>query len=338
MRTYKLSEAAARLNGGNFGVNRRLLYLAAGDDLSSSVGLFWHLCDSFYLVDPFYGKGISYASLVEQLTSGFNDMKTLRLEIVSEETGYWEGACPGRRFHVRLKGSPPRTPTRRVCFAACGTTEWLLRTATGYNVVLNKDYAGITDSSDSDYPYSETWGLLDTGGIFAETIGVGRGSDATGFCQYRYRGFDPLFKVSRDTGAQLGFSGGLTLFQKVRPGNKSTYEGIEAEIDKIEKEMNAICGPFVNGLDGFKEEASDFDKAILEYRQYGGNDTADIISQHRLKYTQLLNDINTRNTIGMNNVAATDYFSNFVKSIITIKYPNLSDDYIRAMISSRNFY
>lgn len=244
MRTERLSNARNALLRVNTGVERRLLYLAAGDDLGCSLWLFWHKCDSFYLVDPEMGKGIKYDTLISHLSSGMASyMPGVRLAVENYEEGLWESALPGRRYHVY----DPRTPNirKRLCLVCAGSTLWLNSTTSHYNVVLNKDYAGITDSVDSDYPYEEVWGRLNENGIFGETIGAARSGEDYNFAKYRYLGLMPLMKVLSDTGERMGFGSGLVLFQKQNADNTAEFLKKTRNLESVSKMLDDILGAFV---------------------------------------------------------------------------------------------
>lgn len=232
MQTVKISAARGHLLSVDTGIERRLLYLASGNDVGCSLGLFWHKCDSFYLVDPEFGKGIQYDGVVDQLASGTAGyMLGVEVLAASYEDGYWESVFPGRRYHIYMKGAP--SVKKRLCLVCAGSNDWLSSTTSHYNVVLDKDYAGIQGSVDDDYPYERVWGRLNRNGIFGETIGSGRSDEVNGFANYRYRGFEPLIKVISDTGDQIGFGSGLVLFQKRCDGDEEFFKGRKSALEAI---------------------------------------------------------------------------------------------------------
>lgn len=241
MNTLKIGNARSALGEVYTGQLRRLFYPAAGDDVGTSMGLFWNVCDSFYLIDPEYGKGISYDTILESLPKGARYMEDLKVEVLQEDRGYWEGAHLGRRYHVYAPEEPWKM--KRLCFAACGTREWLNATRTHYNVVVLKDYAGF-DGRDADFPYEEAWGRLNRYGIFAETIGAGRTIEASNFASYRFRGFQPLFRVCSNGGEQIGFGDGLCLFQKTSNGDAQSYARLEQELGELRTEVQKVFSPF----------------------------------------------------------------------------------------------
>ncbi len=223
------------------GVNRRLLYLAAGADVGCSLGLFWNICDSFYLVDPGYGTSINLTIIMASLKAGTAGYMP-GMKIISDggTQGTFDGV-PGCRFQVWREGNPH--VRKRLCFVKSGSKIWLDSTTTHYNVVINKDYAGF-EGVDADYPYTRVWSRLNYRGIFCETIAEGRSSETYGFATYQYRGFAPLFEVTRDTGVQLGFGNGFHLFQKGNNGNLAYYE-------EKRLELSAILGAIKEKLDIF---------------------------------------------------------------------------------------
>ncbi len=163
------------------------------------------------------------------------------MEVGSPETGYWAGSQYGRRYPVWLKGQPG--VQKRLCFAACGTKEWLASTNTNYNAIVLKDYAGII-GGDEEFPYADAWGRLNHKGVFAETIGRGRASWASGFARYRYRGFSPLFEVRSDGDAQIGFGEGLQVFQKSDASNEGEYRARERRLDALGRTLQDLMGVF----------------------------------------------------------------------------------------------
>lgn len=247
MPKFKISNARGRLLDYDTGVNRRLLYLASGDDVGCSLGLFWHKCDSFYLVDPFFGKKISYDAILKSLQAGtagyMPGMKVLSGEL---ESGLWDGTQPGRRYQVWLDGNPQ--VKKRLCFVAAGTNAWLNSTTTHYNVVINKDYAGITGDIDDDYPYEEVWGRLNHKGIFCETMASGRSSEKYGFAAYQYRGFTPLFEVTEDTGKDIGFGNGFQLFQKSVVASSHDHKVKTKDVNDLRDAVNKIFNVFLESF------------------------------------------------------------------------------------------
>ncbi|EGL6851263.1 hypothetical protein IMU39_004222 [Salmonella enterica] len=234
METLTITNAQNHLLKVDTGILRRLLYLASGSDVGCSLGLFWSKCDSFYLVDPEFGKSIQYDSIIEQLRSGTAGyMEGCRILVESYQEGRWVSAFPGRRYYVYMDGMP--SVKKRLYFVCAGSNAWLSSTTSHYSVVLNKDYAGIENSDDRDYPYERVWGRLNQNGIFGETIGPGRSDEASDFASYRYRGLMPLIKVTRGTGEQLGFASGLVLFQKQHNGSEEFFIRCKSQLEAIYK-------------------------------------------------------------------------------------------------------
>jgi hypothetical protein len=238
------------------GTEKRLFYPAAGDDVGCSVGLFWQKCDAFYLIDTQFGLGIQYDHVMAKLAGGI-DRYMAGLQIESDgkyEEGAWEGSCRGRRYQVWQKGQPKIR--KRLCFASTGTMAWLSATpSVRYNVVLNKDYAGIDATVDDDYPETEVWGRLCLNGIYGATIG-GKSTDASDFGSFRYNGFNPLYRVTSTQGEQIGFAGGLHLFQKTVTANKANYDQSARELKQISDFLNGLFEPFLGEFD-FSPKALD---------------------------------------------------------------------------------
>lgn len=245
MRTETITVARNSLLQIDTGVERRLLYLAAGGDLGCSLGLFWHVCDSFYLVDPEYGGSINYDGMINKLALGQADyMLGMRVAAEAVEEGFWEAksALSGRRYHVFDVREP--NVKKRLCFVSAGSTAWLKSTATRYNVVLNKDYAGISPGVDDDYPYHKVWALINRNGIYGETIGAARSNERYDFAKYRFLGFHPLIKVVSDTRAQVGFGQGLILFQKKNSSGEDDYRKQESSMQGLDKFLQDFLGIF----------------------------------------------------------------------------------------------
>lgn len=239
-----LTVARARLLEIDTGVNRRLLYLASGHDVGCSVGLFWHKCDSFYLVDPHH----SITLTLETLERGADHMSGMRVQhSPGAEQGYWDGIVAGHRYQVWTDTHP--SVTKRLCFASSGSGTWLASTNTHYNVAIAKDYAGFENSPDANFPYTQVWDKLNYRGIFAETIGSARSNARYDFAKYRHLGFTPLFNVLNDSGKQVGFNDGLWLFQKADDANAAHYEARQAELDDMQEEVNAIFDIFIGEAD-----------------------------------------------------------------------------------------
>lgn len=248
METQRLSVARNTLLRVYSGVERRMLYLAAGNDLGCSLWLFWHKCDAFYLVDPEMGKGVNYDTLINELTQGTAPhMPGVRLAVDGYEEGFWENALPGRRYHVY----DPRTPNirKRLCFVCAGTTDWLRSTTSRYNVVLCKDYMGITEGPDSNFPYDEVWGRLNHHGIFGETIGADRSGEESDFAKYRYLGFRSFLKVIGDDDRPLGFGAGLVLFRKENDANTAAFSRGIHNLERVTRLAKGIFSPFLGECD-----------------------------------------------------------------------------------------
>jgi hypothetical protein len=243
-----ITDARAYLLNVNTGVNRRLLYPASGDDVGCSVGLFWNVCDSFYLVDPY----LNYDLALDHLSKGSHYMSGMRVVATdAPEEGLWDRAVPGRRYQVSWTTSPHIR--KRLCFANCGTTIWLASTNTRYNVAICKDYAGITGNADNDFPYETVWGLLNRYGIFAETIGAARSNVRFGFAKYQYLGFDPMFEVVTDDDKRIGFGDGFWLFQKMVDGDAGYHRGKGVELGEILQALTAKLDIFAEELDFTRE-------------------------------------------------------------------------------------
>ena len=215
--------------------------------MGCSVGLFWNICDSFYLVDPFHGGTVKLDVLLASMGLGVAGyMEGLRITSSKYEDGFIEGSQPARRYSVSRQGEPQ---VKRLSFVTCGTSQWLKTTpSVKYSVAICKDYEGITGASDQKYPHEEIWGRLNRHGIFAETIGAARSNEAFDFAKYKFYGFTPLFKVTKEDGDQIGFGAGLCLFQKNDSATKEAYCIKTAYLEDIEVRINAALYPFFGEL------------------------------------------------------------------------------------------
>ncbi len=133
-----LSQIRSDLATVETGANRRLLYPASGDDVGCSVGLFWPVCDSFYLVDPHFGKGIDVGDTLRSMAAGTANYMTGMRVISDGGVRLAFDGVPGTRYQVWLEGQPGIK--KRLCFIDSTTDFWLEKTTTRYNVILNKDY------------------------------------------------------------------------------------------------------------------------------------------------------------------------------------------------------
>ncbi|WP_169741247.1 hypothetical protein [Andreprevotia chitinilytica] len=229
--TVTLSAAKEKLLKIDTGVERRLLYLGAGEDLGCSLGLFWDKCDSFYLVDPLYKvtRETGYSRMITKLAEGsVTYLEGIRITASPAEIGQWANyfAMPGRRYQVEWEGAPGLF--KRLCFVEAGDGAWLTSTNCHYNVVLNKDWAG--SGVPQDFPYETVWGRLNRHGIYAETLAPARASAETDFGAYRFRGFEPLYKVTENSGNQIGNNDGLHFFQKTIDADTAYYEAKKKEL------------------------------------------------------------------------------------------------------------
>jgi hypothetical protein len=295
----------------NTGVNRRLLYLASGDDVGCSVGLFWNICDSFYLVDPELGKGIRYDDVAGTLSAGrhyLSGMKVVSTD--APEEGVWDRVVPGRRYLVN-KSTEPHVK-KRLCFASSGTTTWLSSTNTRYNVAINKDYAGITADVDSAFPYDDVWGVLNQGGIYCETIGGARSNGRYGFAKYRYLGFDPLFEVVTDGDLKIGFGDGFWLFQKTVDGDAGYFRGKHRELDEI---LEGLTGK----LDIFAEAGDFTTKPIKD----------------KAEYSDLLGLMNNAQNKTWGHLSASADFADWLRAQLPAKYANISNNLVFDLLSAR---
>ncbi|GLQ98053.1 hypothetical protein [Dyella mobilis] len=236
-----LSQIRSDLATMTTGANRRLLYPASGDDVGCSVGLFWSICDSFYLIDPYFGKGIDVKGALKAMAEGSaNYMTGMRVASDGGTRLKFDGV-PGTEYQVWLESQP--SIKKRLCFIDSNTDTWLEKTTTRYNVILNKDYDGITGND--NYPYVTAWDRLNSNGIFAETIGDGRDSGEFDFIRYRCRGFEPLCKATTEAGGQIGFASGLHLFQKRSHYHTTEYDNFDRSIETVIGAVNEIMGDFM---------------------------------------------------------------------------------------------
>ncbi|NVZ60899.1 hypothetical protein HX867_02270 [Pseudomonas gingeri] len=260
MDSKTLSAARTFLHSINTGANRRLFYPGSGNDVGCSVGLFWNICDSFYLIDPFHAPvGQLTSGLLAQMAQGTAGyMEGMRVAHSSYEDGFIEGSQPCRRYQVSLQGDLAR---KRLCFVTCGTNEWLDTTPNvRYNVAICKDYAGIEEGVDNDYPYAEIWGRLNRHGIFAETIGAQRSIEAFNFAKYQFYGFRPLFKVVTASNGRIGFGDGFCLFQKV---DSATADDYRHRLDI----MGGLAGQIIEALDPFYG-ADNYTPSALQHKDH----------------------------------------------------------------------
>lgn len=251
-----LSQIRTSLATMDTGANRRLLYPACGDDVGCSVGLFWPVCDSFYLVDPHFGKGIDIQGTLAAMAAGTaNYMQGLRIRSDEGRRKTFDGV-PGTLYQVWLDAQPAHK--KRLCFIDSTTENWLKSTTTRYNVIISKDYDGIT--GDSDFPYVTVWDRLNSNGIFAETIGDARTSVEFDFIKYRCRGFVPLCKALTDANQTIGFANGLHLFQKRCHFHTSEYSAVDASIKVVTDAVNALLADFV--LSTIASVAADMENSL----------------------------------------------------------------------------
>lgn len=225
-----LSQSRTLLAESPAGVDRRLLYPASGNDVGCSVGLFWNICDSFYLVDPVVSKEALESALDDMRQGKAKYMEGMFIESDPGTPGLFDGV-KGVRYQVWRRGEP--SVRKRLCFIGCGTNQWLDDTTTRYNVIVNKDYEGISGDKDSEFPYTRIWERLNTGGIFGETLGDARTSTEMDCLAYRCRGFEPLWRVTGEKGEQIGFASGLHLLRKVTAYHPTRYASLEATFAKL---------------------------------------------------------------------------------------------------------
>ncbi len=244
MESKTLSAARDFLHSVNTGANRRLFYPASGNDVGCSVGLFWNVCDSFYLIDPVYGSPEELTALLEEMRLGTKGyMEGMRITSSAYEDGFIEGSQPCRRYSVSRMGE---VAVKRLCFVKCGTTTWLQTTPqVRYNVAICKDYAGINNDQDDNYPYAQVWGRLNRNGIFAHTLAWAFSSEEFDFAIYRAYGFTPLFKVTTDAGDAIGFGDAYCLFQKNDSATEQDYQRRMADIELMKVAVYEALEPFV---------------------------------------------------------------------------------------------
>lgn len=322
LKKVDISQVNTELNGlqtdNNTG-SSRLLYLAAGEDLGCSLVLFWNFCNSFYLVDPLYANPDSCQSIVEKLRNGNGAYMQGEQFIITGFTPILVGKIVALKYTVAKASNKDGIKTKVLYLFPCGTQEFFdALTANDkqygadrkFDVAINKDYEGIDNAGDSDYPYAKVWGRLWKGGIYCETIGDGRSTEATDFAIYRHYGFDPMFRIESQ-GNQIGFGNGLIAFRKTVECDAAGYNRLISACDQTRESIKGLFTPIVDG-----------------------NGTLQSITQYVQCYQALANLMTNGAAGNWNALGASAEFIQWVNSNIPAddRPPNLKmvDDFIRS--------